>query len=180
MKPIAQTVFPLGGGSWAGLACSPLGLRALLLPASSPQAVAGRLAAQFGPLPEQPAAFGETPELLRRFWASEKVVFSAPLDWDEATGFQRAVWTALLSISWGERRSYGWVAAAIGRPRAMRAVGQAVGANPLPIIVPCHRVVASDGSLHGYSGGLEMKKRLLARERGIALRSFHRTTGKPP
>lgn len=80
------------------------------------------------------------------------------------TEFQREVWEALRRLSAGETTSYGRLAAAVGRPGASRAVGAANGANPIAIVVPCHRVVASDGRLHGYAGGLERKRWLLAHE----------------
>jgi len=75
------------------------------------------------------------------------------------------VWAELQTIPYGETRSYQEVASAVGRPRAVRAVGAANGANPISIVVPCHRVIASDGKLGGYGGGLELKARLLAMER---------------
>ena len=77
------------------------------------------------------------------------------------TEFQREVWHALIRIPYGTTCSYGDLARHIGRPKAVRAVGAANGANPIPIIVPCHRVIASDGSLHGFGGGLDIKQRLL-------------------
>ncbi len=89
--------------------------------------------------------------------------FDLPLDL-RGTDFQRAVWEAVAAIPFGETRSYAEVAAGVGRPRAVRAVGAANGANPLPLVVPCHRVVQSDGKLGGYGGGLPLKKRLLALE----------------
>ncbi len=91
--------------------------------------------------------------------------FSSPLDM-RGTPFQIEVWNELLNIPYGETRSYGEIAAAVGRPRAARAVGAAVGANPLPIIVPCHRVIGKNGSLVGFGGGLRLKERLLLLERG--------------
>jgi O-6-methylguanine DNA methyltransferase len=81
------------------------------------------------------------------------------------TAFQQAVWRALVAIDYGETRSYAQVADTIGKPRAVRAVGAANGANPLALVVPCHRVIAADGTLGGYGGGLELKARLLAMER---------------
>jgi len=84
------------------------------------------------------------------------------------TAFQRAVWDALVGIEYGETRSYAEVALAIGKPRAVRAVGTANGANPLALVVPCHRVIAADGTLGGYGGGLELKARLLAMERSLS------------
>lgn len=87
-----------------------------------------------------------------------------PLDWTGATEFQKAVWRVLLKLAPGRTRSYGEVAVAIGRPRAVRAVGGACGANPIPVLVPCHRVLAAGRKMGGFSGGLEWKRRLLARE----------------
>ncbi len=81
------------------------------------------------------------------------------------TRFQKAVWRATAGISYGETRSYAWVAKKIGNPRAVRAVGQALGANPVPIIIPCHRVIGSSGKLCGFADGLGMKKMLLELEK---------------
>jgi methylated-DNA-[protein]-cysteine S-methyltransferase len=80
------------------------------------------------------------------------------------TDFQLSVWRALRAIPYGAVRNYGDIARAIGRPGAARAVGGAIGSNPLPIVIPCHRVIASDGTIGGYSGGLAIKHRLLALE----------------
>jgi methylated-DNA-[protein]-cysteine S-methyltransferase len=82
----------------------------------------------------------------------------------QGSDFQRRVWRALLDIPWGEVRTYGEVAAALGAPGAARAVGAANGRNPVAVLVPCHRVVGAGGRLGGYSGGLELKRRLLAHE----------------
>lgn len=92
-----------------------------------------------------------------------------PLDLSNGTGFQQSVWRALQKISRGKTRSYGEIARQIGKPRAVRAVGGACGANPIPIFVPCHRVLAANGKPGGFSGGLNWKRNLLARE-GIVLR----------
>jgi len=89
--------------------------------------------------------------------------FDLPLDLS-GTPFQRAVYEELLRIPYGEKRSYAAVARAIGKPRAVRAVGAANGANPIPLVVPCHRVIASNGHLGGFGGGLPLKKQLLAME----------------
>jgi O-6-methylguanine DNA methyltransferase len=80
------------------------------------------------------------------------------------TDFQKSVWNALQKISPGKTKSYGEIARAIGRPKAVRAVGGACGANPVPVLVPCHRVLAANGKIGGFSGGLEWKRALLARE----------------
>ncbi len=87
-----------------------------------------------------------------------------PLDLSGGTDFQRRVWGALRRIGWGRTRSYGQVARVIGRPKAARAVGTACGANPIPVFVPCHRVLAADNRLGGFSGGLDWKRALLRRE----------------
>jgi O-6-methylguanine DNA methyltransferase len=89
-----------------------------------------------------------------------------PLDLSRGTEFQQFVWAELMTIPAGRTRTYGEVAGLVGRPRAVRAVGQACGANPVPLLVPCHRVVAAGGGLGGFSGGLHWKQDLLARERG--------------
>jgi O-6-methylguanine DNA methyltransferase len=91
-----------------------------------------------------------------------------PLDWTDKTEFQKSVWRELRKIRAGQTRSYGEIATAIGRPRAVRAVGGACGANPIPVLVPCHRVLAANQKLGGFSGGLNWKRSLLARE-GVKL-----------
>ena len=91
--------------------------------------------------------------------------FDVNLDLSAGTSFQRRVWETALRIPYGTVQSYGWIAGEIDNPNAMRAVGGAMGANPLAIIVPCHRVVRSDGGLGGYAGGLDWKRKLLAMER---------------
>lgn len=99
-------------------------------------------------------------EQLRAYFAGQRRSFDLPLRM-QGTDFQLAVWRALLTIPYGETRSYAQIAAQIGRPKACRAVGLANGQNPLAIIVPCHRVIGADGSLTGYGGGLDMKRLLL-------------------
>lgn len=99
------------------------------------------------------------------YFAGRLQRFSLPLA-ARGTAFQQAVWQALCDIPYGETRSYSDIARTIGKPDAVRAVGAANGRNPLSIIVPCHRVIGQNGSLTGYAGGLEIKKTLLALERG--------------
>ena len=105
---------------------------------------------------------------LEEYFAGERREFSLPLQ-PIGTPFQKIVWSALRSIPYGATISYGELARRIGQPSAARAVGAANGANPLPIIVPCHRVIGADRSLTGFGGGLETKRFLLALEGGIAL-----------
>jgi O-6-methylguanine DNA methyltransferase len=87
-----------------------------------------------------------------------------PLDWAGKTEFQKSVWRQMLKISTGKTKSYGEIASAIGKPKAIRAVGGACGANPIPVLVPCHRVLAANKKLGGFSGGLDWKRKLLTRE----------------
>jgi methylated-DNA-[protein]-cysteine S-methyltransferase len=108
-------------------------------------------------------------EQLREYFAGERRVFDLPLS-PRGTEMQRAVWRALCDIPYGATRSYGQVAAAVGRPTASRAVGAANGQNPIAIIVPCHRVIGANGSLTGYGGGLACKEWLLGHERRLSQR----------
>ncbi len=101
---------------------------------------------------------------LQQYADGKPVRWSGPLDLSAGTTFQQSVWRVLRMIPRGETRSYGWVAQQIGKPRSSRAVGAACGANPVPVVIPCHRVIASDGSIGGFGGGLPMKRRLLALE----------------
>lgn len=100
---------------------------------------------------------------LKEYFAGRRTAFSVPLSM-HGTPFQMEVWAALRAIPYGETRSYGELARRIGRPGACRAVGMANHVNPLPILVPCHRVVGTDGHLTGYAGGLDVKKYLLELE----------------
>jgi methylated-DNA-[protein]-cysteine S-methyltransferase len=106
----------------------------------------------------------KTKEQLTEYFAGKRTDFDLPL---QAVGtiFQKQVWTALQTIPYGETRSYKQIADRIGNPKACRAVGLANNRNPIPIIIPCHRVIASDGKLQGYAGGLEIKERLLGIEK---------------
>ncbi|WP_346839359.1 methylated-DNA--[protein]-cysteine S-methyltransferase [Microbulbifer sp. SAOS-129_SWC] len=100
---------------------------------------------------------------LQQYFAGERRQFDLPLA-PPGTDFQRRVWDALLQIPYGETRSYREQAAALGNLKAIRAVARANGANPIAVVIPCHRVIGADGSLTGYAGGLDMKARLLTLE----------------
>jgi methylated-DNA-[protein]-cysteine S-methyltransferase len=129
---------------------------------------------EFGPLPrghrdnppaDWPRMLHIAVDQLEEYFAKTRRVFDVPLDFpDSVSGFQREVYDRLLEIPFGKVVSYGRVAKDIGKPDMARAVGQAVGSNPIPVVVPCHRVVASDGSLTGFGGGLPAKVALLKLE----------------
>ncbi|HET6793587.1 MAG TPA: methylated-DNA--[protein]-cysteine S-methyltransferase [Acidimicrobiales bacterium] len=129
---------------------------------SGAQPVSGPVDADDLPAPVAAAA-----AQLKEYFAGQRDSFDIPLKL-KGTDFQREVWLALAEIPYGTTISYADLARAVGRPRAFRAVGQANGANPLPIVLPCHRVVASGGRIGGYGGGLTMKRRLLDLE-GVVL-----------
>ena len=127
----------------------------------------------------EPVTEGNDPVLdscasqLAEYFHGTRHHFQLPLA-PRGTEFQLAVWRALADIPFGETRSYGDIAQAIGRPRAVRAVGAANGRNPLPIVVPCHRVIGSDGSLTGFAGGLAAKTSLLALEGALPAKELRR------
>lgn len=106
----------------------------------------------------------ETARQLDAYFAGQRRVFDLPLDLSAGTAFQQAVWQALLELDWGRHSSYGNIAKALGKSAAVRAVGAAVGRNPISLIVPCHRVLGSTGQLTGYAGGLWRKQALLQLE----------------
>jgi methylated-DNA-[protein]-cysteine S-methyltransferase len=114
--------------------------------------------------------FADVREQLSEYFSGERLDFELPLAPD-GTAFQRRVWDALQEIPYGETTTYGELARRLGRPSASRAVGLANGRNPIAVIVPCHRVIGSDGSLTGYGGGLERKRFLLEREAARVRRS---------
>jgi len=113
---------------------------------------------------ESPQMLRPYEEQLRAYFLGELREFTCTLDL-EGTQFQKKCWNALLRIPYGKTRSYAEIAREVGSPRAFRAVGQANHNNPIPIIVPCHRVITSSGTLGGYGGGLEMKETLLRLEK---------------
>ena len=146
---------------WVGAQASAGGLRKIVLPLPSREQVLLDLGPEFSE---------EDPALSLFLERIERYLEGTPVDlddaWDQGVGtpFQSLVWRATQRIPLGQTRSYGQVAQAIGRPQSGRAVGQALATNPLPILIPCHRVVATDGSLRGFACGLEMKRRLLTLE----------------
>jgi len=139
------------------LAASDLGLLALEFGRGKPRAGWVESGERIAPLARQ----------LAEYFAGQRREFDLPLDL-RGTDFQKRCWQELLKIPYGETRSYADIARAIGNPAAVRAVGLANGQNPIAIIVPCHRVIGSDGSLTGYGGGLDVKRKLLELEGALS------------
>lgn len=106
---------------------------------------------------------------LKEYFNHGKDNFNQAISFTKGTEFDHSVWMALKEIPFGEMRTYKWLAGKIGRPNAFRAVGQSLGRNPIPIILPCHRIIESDGSIGGFSAGIDIKRRLLEIEYYIKL-----------
>ena len=153
---------------WMGMLASRKGLRKTTLPLSSLEGCVERLGGEVGEATLAPERFDGLKEKLGRYFQGQPVDFDdEPIDVDDAPPFHRAAWEACRSIPRGETRSYMWLAIETGRPKATRAAGQSMARNRLPIVVPCHRVVASDGGLGGFGKGeskLDLKRWLLKLE----------------
>lgn len=159
------SVFPTSWG-WVGVVAGDRGIRLVKLPRPSREEILEAL----GPLLEAGAKqddcrLAPVREHLTDYFRGIPVDFPFEVDLEGIPPFQAAVLRVVRQVPRGEVRSYRWVAGAAGNPRAARAAGWAMARNPLPVIVPCHRVVRSDGSLGGFAGGLELKRRMLAMER---------------
>jgi O-6-methylguanine DNA methyltransferase len=154
---------------WMGLAASERGVAAIVLPRVSRSAVAAAL-------PPEAASSNRPPSgtllrarrQLKEYLGGTRTSFDLPLDLSRGTAFQRLVWKTLRAIPYGKLWSYRGLASRVGGVQYARAVGGAVGANPLPIIVPCHRVIAQDSTIGGFSSGLPAKRRLLALEGSLS------------
>ena len=163
MDALYYDVFP-NGDEWAAALASPTGLRRLAF-SSSPEGALEALGPEVAGAEHSPAALEEVRRRLGDYLSGDEgSLDDLTLDLGDSPPFFRAAWEACRSIPPGETRSYAWLAAAAGRPRAYRAAGQAMAKNRLAVVVPCHRVVGSDGGLGGYGGGLDKKARLLALE----------------
>ena len=152
---------------WAGIGIENGAISAIELPTS--RQAAKEAMARLGA--DEPAAEADAAplvDLVRRAAKGEEVATNGQVRLSGGTPFQRSVWEAMRSIPHGDTISYAELANRVGRPGAARAVGQAVGANPVPLLIPCHRVVASDGGLGGFGGGLQMKRELLCQE-GVSI-----------
>jgi methylated-DNA-[protein]-cysteine S-methyltransferase len=147
------------------LAKTPRGLVRLGLPGEDVEAMLADLAGRISPrVLEDPARLDEERRELDDYFAGHRHAFELPIDWQLSGGFLLRARQGIAAIPYGETRTYTDLARAAGNERAVRAAGSACSRNPIPLIVPCHRVLRSDGSLGGYAGGLEMKERLLELE----------------
>ena len=157
-------VFPTSLGWMAALA-SDRGIRRLVLPKPSRDQAMQELRLQTTDADHSPPRFNSLRRRLEAYFSGANVDFEDDLDLEGASGFMVKAWKACQSIPKGEVRTYNWLAEQAGNRRAARAAGLAMSRNPAPILIPCHRVIGSDGSLHGYAGGLAMKQRLLEIEK---------------
>lgn len=155
---------------WMGLSETIKGIDAVVLPKPSRRAVLSELRLSSARLWERRSSprLREAQTQLTGYLSGTRRSFDLPLDLSRGTSFRQRVWRTLRRIPYGRLRSYQWVAARVGGKQYARAVGNAVGANPMPIVIPCHRIVAQDMSLGGYSGGLPTKRKLLALEGTLA------------
>ncbi len=120
--------------------------------------------------PDDPFMFGVFAQL-KEYFNGERKIFDIPLE-IHGSDFQKKVWSELLKIPYGRTASYKYIAQKLGDIKAIRAVGKANGANPIPIVIPCHRIINSDGSLGGYTGGLKIKEKLLRLEGSLEMELF--------
>ena len=166
---LASVVFQTPWG-WMGVSETTKGIDAVVLPKASRQSVLSELQAASAALLDAQVSsrLREARAQLTDYLAGTRRSFDLPLDLSRGTSFQRKVWRALRRVSYGRLRSYQWVAVRVGGRQYARAVGNAVGANPMPIVIPCHRIVAQDASLGGFSGGLPTKRKLLTLEGTLA------------
>jgi len=153
-------VFPTTWG-WCGVAATATGVSRVILPQPTRQPVWRLLAGESGRNAELAEVAAQQ---LRQYFQRRRRHFTVPVDISALPAFSRRLLAACATIPWGDTRSYGQLAAQVGLPGAARAVGQALGRNPVPILIPCHRVIRADGSLGGFGAGLEMKRRLLELE----------------
>ncbi|MFC1962081.1 methylated-DNA--[protein]-cysteine S-methyltransferase [Chloroflexota bacterium] len=162
-RGIISYVFETAAG-WVGLSASESGLRQLTLPMGTAAAARQQLGVTGEDLTGDSRFIDDAMPRLSAYFRGNRISFPDKLDLSPATAFQRRVWQETKNIPYGETRTYGWIAAQIGQPGAARAVGQALGRNPLPIIIPCHRVLGAGGNLGSFTGGIRWKKYLLELE----------------
>jgi len=160
---LKYTVFGTAWG-YVGVLASDRGLLRTTLPQRSAEEACRLLGGRADCATWLPGAFEDLVERFKAYFSGRPTAFPDELDLSGATLFQSNVWRITRLVPYGETRSYSWLAGRAGKPKAARAVGQALAGNPLPVVVPCHRVIAGDGGLGGFSGGLEVKRRLLRLE----------------
>ena len=151
---------------WCGLVRGRRGLRRVIFPGSTAREIEERIRAEFAKVCLRSVRFNYWLKAFRRYFRGKRVNFPGQIDLSGKSKFARAVLLTCRRIPYGKTRSYGWLARAAARPRAARAVGGVLARNPLPLVIPCHRVVKADGTLGGFSapGGLTLKARLLQLE----------------
>ena len=155
---------------WMGLVGNEKGLQRIYLPESKKQELKETILSDFPESTESEGSWARAKKQFIEYFSGKRIRFDLPLDLSKATPFQKKVYAVLSRVPFGEVRTYRWLAQKIGNPKALRAVGMANGKNRWPIVIPCHRVVGSDGFLTGFSapGGLELKALLLKLE-GISV-----------
>lgn len=155
---------------WIGLSTTEKGIAQISLPRPSEEEALVALNLRSTAMRIGAKSLGSSVSRIQNYCRGQYVTFDEALDLSTGSVFEQQVWYACRTIPYGQTRSYGWLAAQLGRPKAARAVGNALGKNPIPIIIPCHRVIAANNRIGGFSGGIEIKKRLLGIE-GIT--QFH-------
>ena len=162
---IIYTTFPTLFG-WCGLVKGKSGLLRIFLPEPEKSSIDQKIKIYFPLSITSSGTFLKEIEEFKRYFAGEKPLFSFELDFLGSTLFQRMVWSETFKIPYGSVRTYGWIAEMIGKPKTARAVGNALGRNPFPIVVPCHRVVKNNGELGRFSApmGVDLKAKLLRLE----------------
>ena len=162
---ITYSVFPANLG-WMGVVQGEKGLKRILLPSPGSQEVVSHITGQFPASLRDDRALRPLTKMLASYFEGKPLAQDILLDWSGSTSFSRRVWQAAQSIPWGEVRTYQWLGLYLEKPRSYRAVGSALGKNPFPLIVPCHRVIRTDGTLGGFSAptGIRLKRTMLEME----------------
>jgi methylated-DNA-[protein]-cysteine S-methyltransferase len=167
MEKLRFNIMPTKWGHVAA-AISKHGIRHLILPQASKEEAFDMLCKKVRDeklVPDnKELIFKKLAGQLKNYFNGQLVEFSYKLDYNVATVFQRQVWCVARTISFGSKQTYGWIADKVGDPESRRAVGQALNANPIPLLVPCHRIIAARGRLGGFGGGTEVKSKLLRLE----------------
>ena len=163
MQAMTYAIFDTDKG-WVGILASVSGLVRTTLPWPTPDEALADLGLKAGGIDPDILRLRDPIDRIRAYFQGKEIEFPDVLDYESSTPFQKRVWEATRRIPYGDTRSYADIAREVGVPLAARAVGRALSANPLPIVVPCHRVIASNGGLGGFGGGLKMKGELLKME----------------